>query len=115
VSAFPWPPWRRVPLRLQFWWHQTWYAPCNDVTTPGTEFVGIHVPKGTTDRLQGVPVQPAKNGNAMRVEVRHGDIAWNPHANNGNGAPIPGGWRAEALGPTPPCQPPVRQVELPIH
>jgi hypothetical protein len=60
------------------------------------------VPKGTTDRLQGVPVQPAKNGNAMRVEVRHGDIAWNPHANNGNGAPIPGGWRAEALGPTEP-------------
>jgi hypothetical protein len=70
------------------------------VTTPGQEFVWAQVPKNTTDRLTSFPVQPAKNGNAMRVDVRHGDVAWNPYANGGNGAPIPSGWRAEVVGPT---------------
>jgi hypothetical protein len=45
-------------------------------------------------------MQPAKVGNAMRVEVRNGDFAWNPYANGGQGAQISGGWRAEAIGPT---------------
>jgi hypothetical protein len=35
----------------------------------------------------------------MRVEVRDGDVAWNPHANGGAGGPIAGGWRAEVVGP----------------
>jgi len=35
----------------------------------------------------------------MRAEVLQGDVAWNPRANNGQGAEIPGGWRAEAVGP----------------
>jgi hypothetical protein len=82
------------------WWHRTWYAPCNDVTHKGVEFVRFEVPQNTTDRLMSYPVQPAKSGNAMRVEVRPGDWGWNPDANNGQGAVIPGGWRAEAQGPT---------------
>jgi hypothetical protein len=58
------------------------------------------VPKGTNDRLQSVGVQPAKWGDTIRAEVRNGDFAWNPYANNGQGAQIGGGWRAEAIGPT---------------
>lgn len=99
--SIPWPvwlPWPPGPFLL--WWHRTWYAPCNDITTPGKEFVWLQVRQGTSDRLQSVPVQPAKLGNAMRVEVRNGDFAWNPYANNGQGAQIGGGWRAEAVGPT---------------
>src|SRR5215211_4877350 len=92
--------WRRSPQPRLIWWHQTWYAPCNDISTPGKEFVLLQVPKGTLDRLTSSPVQPPKNGNAMRVEVRDGDFAWNPYANGGQGAIIPGGWRAEAVGPS---------------
>lgn len=55
-----------MPWWSLFWWHRTWYAPCNDVTTPGKEFVWVQVPKGTNDRLQSVAVQPTKLGNAMR-------------------------------------------------
>lgn len=94
--SIPWPPWRPLPPPFWFWWFRNWYAPCNDVTTPGKEFVWAQVPKGTVDRLTSSPVQPAKDGNAMRVEVRPGDMAWNPYANK----EIPGGWRAEAVGPT---------------
>jgi hypothetical protein len=77
-------------------WTASWQAPCND---PAAEFRAIQVSRNTTDRLISFPVQPAKVGNAMRVEVLQGDCAWNPAANGGQGAQIPGGWRAEAVGP----------------
>ncbi|WP_448612459.1 heparin lyase I family protein [Geodermatophilus sp. URMC 60] len=76
-------------------WQQTWHAPCDDVTTRGKEFRKFEIPKDTIDRLQSAAVQPAKRGNAMRVEVLHGDIAWNPDTRT----PISGGWRAEASQP----------------
>jgi hypothetical protein len=104
MPIFPWLPWRRILI-----WHRTWYAPCSDVTTKNVEFVRFEVPKGTADRLVSDPVQPAKLGNAMRVEVRPGDWAWNPDANNGAGAQIPGGWRAEAQGPSE------FQTAMPVH
>jgi Polysaccharide lyase len=89
-------------------WFRTWYAPCDqlvppvtcaDLSTPGPEFRWIQVPQGTVDRLTRSPVQPARNGNAMRVNVLDGDFAWNPCANQGQGGQISGGWRAEAVGP----------------
>lgn len=76
-------------------WQRTWYAPCSNLG----EFTSIEVPQGTTDRLRIDSPQPARSGTALRAEVRDGDIAWNPNANNGQGAEIPGGWRAEAIGP----------------
>src|SRR4051794_7905764 len=77
-------------------WVRTWSAPCIDLHD---EFVSLEVPRGTTDRVQVADVDPAKSGSAMRVTVRDGDWAWNPYANGGAGAIIPGGWRAEAVGP----------------
>jgi hypothetical protein len=77
-------------------WTISWQAPCND---PAAEFRAIQVHRNTTDRLISFPVQPAEDGNAMRVEVLQGDVAWNPAANGGQGAEIAGGWRAKAVGP----------------
>jgi quercetin dioxygenase-like cupin family protein len=77
-------------------WQLEWQAHCDDLAT---EFRAIQVREDTTDRLVSWPVQPAKSGNAMRAEVLQGDFAWNPRAGNGQGAEIPGGWRAEAVGP----------------
>ena len=77
-------------------WQLKWHAHCDNLTT---DFRAIQVRKDTTDRLVSWPVKPAKSGNAMRAEVLQGDFAWNPKANNGHGAEIAGGWRAEAVGP----------------
>jgi hypothetical protein len=91
--------WLRRPCPLMvrncLLWIRTWTAHCGDLS----EWRAIQVPFQTTDRLQCVPAPGGRPGNAMRVEVRDGDTAWNPHANNGAGAPIAGGWRAEAVGP----------------
>jgi Polysaccharide lyase len=87
--------WRWLHQLSYMVWYSTWYAPCNDVTTPGKEFSSIQVRKGTSDRLISTSVQPPKLGNAMRVEVKSGDVAVNPY----NGLDIASGWRAEAVGP----------------
>jgi hypothetical protein len=71
---------------------RTWYAPCDALT----EWSSLQIPAGTTDRLQIVPAPGGRSGQALRVEVRDNDIAENPY----NHQPIPGGWRAEAVGPT---------------
>jgi hypothetical protein len=84
--------WLPVLYRL---WMRTCYFPCDTLT----EWRAIQVPKSTTHRLTIGPTPGGRTGNAMRVEVRDGDIAWNPKANGGAGAPIPGGWRAEVVGP----------------
>jgi hypothetical protein len=86
----PLPPIPPVPPFL--WpWLPTFHAPCND---PRTEFRSVEIVANSTDRLASAAVQPAKNGNAMRIEVRDGDFASNPA-----GGLIQGGWRAEAIGP----------------
>lgn len=79
------------------------HLPCNDVTTNNVEFVRFEVPKDTHDRMVSVPPTeyglPAKSGNAMRVEVRHGDWGWNKEyvdSQGNKGKLIEGGWRAEA-------------------
>jgi hypothetical protein len=76
-------------------WVRTWYAPCE----ADTEWRAIQVKRYTNDRLTFVKPPVTKNGKAMRAEVRDGDVAWNPKANNGLGAEIAGGWRAEVVGP----------------
>jgi Polysaccharide lyase len=72
-------------------WIVAWRAPCDSLT----EWRSIQVKKGTTDRIQIVPAPLSRSANALRVEVRDDDIAADPA-----GKPIPGGWRAEAVGPT---------------
>ena len=72
-----------------------WHAPCEDVTTFKKEFLWFQVVEGSNDRIRSeVPPQhlPTHAGPAMRVEVMHGDYAWNPWSMK----EIPGGWRAEA-------------------
>lgn len=78
------------------------HYPCEDLTH-GKEFVRIEVPKDHADRLkiENPPVLLSPDaGRALRAEVRDGDQAWNPDANDGQGALIEGGWRAEAQGET---------------
>src|SRR5215212_6669656 len=69
---------------------RTWYAPGDNLN----EWRAIQVPAGTTDRLRIVPAPLGKSANALRVEVRDGDVAV-----NSKGQPIPSGWRAEGVGP----------------
>jgi hypothetical protein len=71
---------------------RTWHAPCDSLA----EWESLQIPAGTTDRLQIVPAPGGRPGNALRVEVRDNDVAENPY----NHQPIPGGWRAEGIGPT---------------
>src|SRR3954454_24428334 len=81
-------------------WTRTWRAPGNDLATGWRAIQVIQAPDPWhTNRLECVSAPGGRKGNAMRVEVDDGDVAWNPHANNGAGAPIPSGYRAEVVGP----------------
>jgi hypothetical protein len=71
-------------------WQQTWSAPGNSLS----EWRSLQMPADPPARLSIVAPPRTKNGTALRAEVRDGDVALNPH-----GAPIRGGWRAEAIGP----------------
>lgn len=70
-------------------WKSEGPRPCNVLT----EWENIQVPCYTDDRLQIVPdpVDPANN--VLRAHAQNRDVAV-----NSEGAPIPGGWRAEVVG-----------------
>jgi hypothetical protein len=70
---------------------RTFYVPGDSLG----EWLAIQVPANTNDRLSIVPAPLGKSPNALRVQVRDGDVAV-----NSQGQPIPGGWRAEGVGPT---------------
>lgn len=71
--------------------NESWAAPGDALS----EWASVQVPAGTTDRLQSVPAPSGGVGRAFQVHVRDGDVAV-----NSGGQPIPGGWRAEGIGPT---------------
>lgn len=86
-----WPPGPFPPLPPIKLMARTWFAPCDSLS----EWRSRQVPAGTSDRLQIVPDPAgAQNNKVLRVEVRDNDVAV-----NGAGNPIPGGWRAEVVGP----------------
>jgi hypothetical protein len=71
-------------------WQQTWSAPGNDIS----EWRSLQMPADPPARVRIASPPVPKNGTALRAEVRDGDVAV-----NSAGAPIAGGWRAEAVGP----------------
>jgi hypothetical protein len=78
------------------WWlyRPTWLAPCDDVETPGNEWLKFEVVRDSHDRLMSVRAPLNRPGNAMRVHVfNHDKQAWNPVAQE----EVVGGWRAEAI------------------
>jgi len=72
-------------------WESTWSAPGETIA----EWQALQVKANTTDRIQSVVAPPGGNGHAFRFEVRDDDVAV-----NAKGQEIPGGWRAEGIGPT---------------
>jgi hypothetical protein len=85
----------RARMNGWMWWlyRPTWLAPCDDVETPGKEWVKFHVVQGSHDRLMSVCAPLSRPGNAMRVHVLNDDEAWDPVAQK----PVKSGWRAEAI------------------
>lgn len=71
-------------------WQQTWSAPGNNVS----EWRSLQIPADPPARVRITSPPTPKSGTALRAEVRDGDVAV-----NSAGMPIPGGWRAEAVGP----------------
>jgi hypothetical protein len=71
-------------------WQQTWSAPGNDIS----EWQSLQMPPDPPARVRIASPPAPRNGTALRAEVRDGDVAV-----NSAGTPIPGGWRAEAVGP----------------
>ncbi|MEU0883352.1 polysaccharide lyase [Lentzea sp. NPDC005914] len=71
-------------------WQQTWSAPGNNLS----EWRSLQMPADPPARVRIASPPTPKSGTALRAEVRDGDVAV-----NSAGMPIPGGWRAEAVGP----------------